>query len=204
MTRSILIEKRPEKLFRYSKRKWLEKSLYEGEFRLVSATYIKSLQGDAPRQDDEMCFELSLPQEDVDITCLTTGRPIIPSSNVIITDELETDYFMLCLSIKKDSYLFDEFKESDSCLIIHDPNEFSERIFQTSELYLKNWVPHDARVIYGQSSQHGPSYSKPFKYLFQHEWRFCWLPLMGRQSNLECLTIKIGNIEDIAELVDRF
>jgi hypothetical protein len=204
MTKTNKPELQPEKLYRYSKRKWLEDSLCNGIFRLNSASYIKTLEGDVARHDDEMRLELTIPKDTVKITHLKTGNPIIPISDVKIVDEITTDYYMLCLSSKKASYLFEDFKGSNACLIIHNPIEFSKRIFKSAKKALPYWVGVDAQVTYGGSSQFGPTFSKPLKQFFQFEWRFSWVPLIQKENNLDCMFIEIGNIEDIAQIVDKF
>jgi hypothetical protein len=203
MTKTIKIEPRPEKLYRSSKRKWLERSLYTGVFRINSASYIKTLEGDVARHDDEMRLELSIPKNTAKITCLESGKTIIPTSDVKIVNEITSDYYILCLSSKKESYLFEDFKGSDACLIIHNPNEFGERIFKSAKKALPNWAGIDANVTYGRSSQFGPTFSKPLKHIFQFEWRFSWIPF-EKENNLECIFIEVGNMKDIAEIVDRF
>ncbi len=90
----------PKKLCRYSKREWLEQSLYEGKFRLNSATYIKSMENDSERQNDEMKFTQNIPKEKATAYNLTYRTEIPLASDITKTEEIATDYYMLCLSCK--------------------------------------------------------------------------------------------------------
>jgi len=204
MDRAIEIEERPKQLFRYSETKWLEKSLLLGEFRINSASYIKSFENDNARQDDEMCFKHSVSKDQAIVANITKGQKISPKSDVVFINELTTDYYMLCLSSKKASYLFDTFKDSNSCLIIHDTHEFCNRIYCETDRVLHNWSGVDAKVVYGgMRSALGPAFMKPIDYIFQHEWRFAWIP-PRKMNDLDYFTLKIGSIEDISEIVDKF
>jgi len=45
---------RPNKLYRYSEKKWLERSLTLGEFRLRPASDYNTVENDTARQDNEL------------------------------------------------------------------------------------------------------------------------------------------------------
>ena len=128
---------RPEKLYRYSSKKWLEKSYYEGVFRLVSASYIEDLDNDKARQDNERKVTLNLDKNRTSITCAKTGKAIFPTSDITYEDEFLSDYYMLCLTTGNDSYFYNEFEGSDSCLTIHNTEEFSRRIYNVTDRVLK-------------------------------------------------------------------
>jgi hypothetical protein len=167
------------------------KSLLAGEFRLVPASEYGEIKNDMARQDNELVREQAHSGKNVTVTHVATGKCISVFGDITYRDEIGTDYYTLCLSSTWDPLLFNEFKGSDSCLVIHKPEEFCERVHFYAEKQLKEWAGIDAAVSYFVGSQLGPAFSKSWKYLPQKEWRF---PVSF---------IHIGNIEKIAEIVMR-
>ncbi len=165
------------------------------------------MENDSDRQDDEMKVTQKIPREKATACNLTSRTEIHLTSDITTTEEIATDYYMLCLSTKKEPYLFDIFKDSDACLIIHDVNKFRERILIKTKQSLPGWDCIDKNVQYGGFCKFdlGPLFLKPpIPYAFQFEWRFVWLHLDAMLGRLCPMDFEIGNIEDIAELVDRF
>ena len=193
---------RPQKLFRYSEYKWLRHSLEQGDFRLTPATTYRDLQGDIARQDDELVRTSTSEGSDVTITMLRDAQNIRPIGPVTYRSEISTNYFTLCFSSVWDIELFEDFQGSDSCLVIRDVHEFSERILNAVEALLPNWAGLDGPVEYGARSALGVAFSKAEKYYPQHEWRFAWLPEKSKRG-MTPLSIRIGSIEDIASVVYR-
>lgn len=74
---------RPPKLYRYSERKWLERSLELGEFRLRPATDYKQQETDAARHDDELVRTSTSPASAVTITIEGTGQTNKPTGDVV-------------------------------------------------------------------------------------------------------------------------
>jgi len=196
------IEYIPVKLYRYSELIWLERSLRLGEFRLRPATDYRNFEGDIARQDDELVRVNTSPASAVIITNLTTGETHKPDSDVTYRSEIRTNYLAMCFSYRWDEKLFDEFHGTDACLVIHSYEEFSERIHVAAEAVLPNWVGHDAPVVYGGRSEYGTVFSKPARFITQHEWRFAWGPPMPVKY-IDPIKICIGNIQNIAEIVKR-
>ena len=191
---------RPKQLFRYSQQKWLEKSLYQGEFRLVPASDYNELIGDDARQDNELIRIQSSPGNTVEIIHQKTGKRLTPIGDVTYKSEILTNYYTLCFSSSWNIALFDEFHDSDACLIIHKPEEFCERVHFFANRFLPNWFSLDARVTYGGRSDFGAFYLKSSKYAVQDEWRFTWAPPEALQK-LTSFNIRIGSIEEFAEIV---
>jgi hypothetical protein len=193
---------RPSKLYRYSRCRWAVKSLLAGEFRLVPASDYRHLEGDKARQDDELVRKQTSRSEGVVITNLGTGQPIRAIGDVSYRQEVGTNYYTICMSSTWDPLLFDEFKGSTSCLIIHNTDEFCELVHHHVDKVLKGWIGWDAAVSYLSKSPHGAAFSKPWNYAAQKEWRFAWLP-PKRSHKLEPLFIQLGNIDRFAEIVKR-
>lgn len=193
---------RPPKLYRYSEKKWLERSLELGEFRLRPATDYKQQETAPARHDDELVRISKSPASSVSITVERTGQTIKPIGDVVYRSEVGTNYLTICFSKRWDEYLFDNFLDTDACLIIHQVEDFCERFHSAAEMALPQWAGIDAAVVYGGRSNLGAIFSKPLQFFWQHEWRFAWHPYTPVKE-LSPLLITIGSIADIAEIVER-
>lgn len=193
---------RPPKLYRYSERKWLERSLELGEFRLRPATDYKQQETDAARHDDELVRINTSPASAMTITIERTGQTIKPIGDVVYRSEVGTNYLTICFSKRWDEHLFDDFPGADACLVIHNVDDFCERFHSAAELALPQWAGIDAAVVYGGKSNLGAVFSKPLQFIVQHEWRFAWHPHTPVKE-LAPVLLTIGSIADIAEIVER-
>lgn len=193
---------RPPKLYRYSEKNWLERSLTLGEFRLRPATDYKQQEIDVARHDDELVRISTSPASAVTVTIERTGQTIKPIGDVVYRSEVGTNYLTICFSKCWDEHLFDEFSGTDACLVIHDVDDFCERFHSAAELALPQWTGMDAAVVYGGKSNLGAVFSKPLQFISQHEWRFAWQP-DNPAKELAPVLLKIGGIADIAEIIER-
>lgn len=166
----------PSKLYRYSERRWLERSLERGEFRLRPASEYKQQEIDFARHDDELVRISTSPASSVKITILDTVQEIKPIGDIVYRSEVGTNYFTVCFSKIWDERLFEYFPDTDSCLVIHDAEQFRERFHSAAEIMLLLWAGIDVAVVYGGQSQLSAISSKPQKFIDQHEWRFAWHP----------------------------
>lgn len=189
---------RPEKLYRYSELRWLDRSLRLGEFRLMPASFYTALEGDAARQDYELCRSRAVTPELVYIT-REDGQFIRPVGDVIFTNSLLRDYLMICFSSHRYSEDAGGFSGVDACLVIHDPEELLGRLHAEIETVVPGGISMDASVRYGVPHELGVAYSKPAAYADQCEYRLTVLPTDDRL--LSPLLISIGSIEAIAEIV---
>ena len=194
--------RRPPILYRYSEKKWLDRALRLGEFRLRPASDYLEQETDLGRQDNELIRVQKLPASDVTMTMVKNGEEIQPIGEVTFTSEILTDYLTLCFSQARSEWHFDEFPGSDACLIVHDVESFCERIHKAATKSMPEWSGIDGPVRYGGKSALGVAYSKPLRFFPQQEWRFSWLPPSTR-NKLDAEIIEIGSIEDIAEVIDR-
>lgn len=190
---------RPKKLYRYSDRQWLEKSLQHGEFRIRPASDYKFVETDQARHDDEIVRTYSTPGKDVIIT-LQSGQLIEPLGDIQYRNDVGTNYLTLCFSSRWDHFLFEDFPNTDSCLVIHEVEEFCERMHLAAATELPEWAGLDGAVLYGGSSPLGAIFSKPLQFIAQHEWRFAWRPPVEHIELLP-ISISVGSIERIAEIV---
>lgn len=158
---TLIDSKRPSKLYYFSERSSLERSLSLGEFRL------------------------SPPAPDLTMQHATPGH-----------------YLVLGLMRSWDGSLFDAQPRVDSYLVVHDAEEFGERLHKAVQRMLPNWAGIDAAISYGAPSPLGKVFSKAKNHAGEDEWRFAWRPMQAGAS-VHPVVIKIGSIEDIAELHSR-
>jgi hypothetical protein len=190
---------RPSKLYRYSERKWLERSLRLGEFRLRPASDYKDMESAAARTDDERHRKIVLVNPS--ITHVRTGRPIVPLGDVVMSSEIATDYLTLCFAKINSDHFYQDFPGSDACLVIHNPNMFFDRVYKAIDSAIPvGWGAIDGPVTYGSRSNLGTPFMKPEKFVFQFEWRFACLPVPA-MSKCTAALLTIGSIADIAEVV---
>ncbi|QRX82220.1 hypothetical protein [Glaciimonas sp. PAMC28666] len=193
---------RPLKLYRYSEKKWLERSLNLGEFRLRPASDYKNQEVDPARHDDELCRSYASPTSAVTIALVTTGQQIKPIGDVIYRSHVGTNYLTICFSDSWDELLFDDFRGTDSCLVIHNVEEFCERFHVAMASALPQGARIDGPIIYGERSSLGAIFSKPKCFISQREWRFAWRP-SNSTPHIDPVIISMGSISDIAELVEK-
>lgn len=159
---TLIDGKRPSKLYYYSGRDTLERSLALGEFRLTPPVPDVSVQAGA-------------------------------NSN---------DYLVLSLTQTWDGTLFDALPQLDSYLLVHNAEEFGERVHRAAQKLLPNWAGIDAAISYGSPSPLGKIFSKAKNYAKEKEWRFAWRPMQAKAS-IHPVVIHIGSIADIADLHSR-
>jgi hypothetical protein len=100
-----------------------------------------------------------------------------------------------------DRKLFDLFS-SDACLIIHNTEEFGERVHRAVQRTLPNWAGIDGAIEYGARAALGAAFTKTPAEAQEQEWQFAWRAMQANLS-LNPVMIKIGSIEQFAELRDR-
>jgi hypothetical protein len=191
----------PQKLYKFSSRAWLEKSLRNGEFRLSNALSYRSPNFRTAIQDDELSFSI-YPHKDLEsyrnISLFTRS---VPGG---INAYHPTDYYLLCFTVRYSLRMYSDFG-ADSCLIIHDPDEFWKRILNNFNEQFHRWLCVTSTVDYLDPDDPGNRqfivpFVKHFKYIYQLEQRFVMQPETPVQR-LEPVQLKIGSIEDIAELI---
>ena len=108
-------------------------------------------------------------------------------------------FLTLSFSQAWDKNLFTVLGPADSCLIIHNTEEFGERLHRAVQRTLPNWAGIDGPVEYGARSRLGLAFSKGPDQAEEKEWKFAWRS-MSPQPILNPVTVRIGSIEQFAEL----
>jgi hypothetical protein len=168
---------RPSTLYQYADRPSLTLALTLGEFRLQPA---------APDAD----------------SVAPASNQILPFRRKQTSAGLPGSYLTLRLTQVWDEKLFETESGPDCCLIIHDAEQFGERIHRAAQQALPNWAGIDAAVSYGIPSPLGAAFSKGRPLAKEKEWLFAWRPIEPMLS-VHPVVIRIGSIEAIAELRSR-
>jgi hypothetical protein len=111
-------------------------------------------------------------------------------------------FLTLSFSTVWDKHLFDVLAPADTCLVIHNTEEFGERLHRAVQRLLPNWAGIDGPVEYGTRSRLGAAFTKSAAHSREKEWQFAWRS-MTPGASLHPVVVNIGNIEQFAELRDR-
>jgi hypothetical protein len=108
-------------------------------------------------------------------------------------------FLTLSLATAWDKSLFGVLGPADSCLVIHNTEEFGERLHRAVQRTLPNWAGIDGPVEYGVRSQLGLAFSKTAADAQEREWKFAWRS-MAANTSLNPVTVRIGSLDQFAEL----
>ncbi len=111
-------------------------------------------------------------------------------------------FLTLSFSTVWDKRLFDVLTPADACLVIHNTEEFGERLHRAVQRTLPNWAGIDGPVEYGSRSRLGAAFTKSQAHAQEKEWQFAWRS-MSPNASLNPVTVNIGSIEQFAEVRDR-
>ncbi|HEU4852361.1 MAG TPA: hypothetical protein VFT37_09425 [Telluria sp.] len=129
------------------------------------------------------------PRDELELALSEGQFRIVPAGNCLT----------LSFSTAWDPKLFDLHSPADACLIIHNTEEFGERLHRAVQRTLPNWAGIDGEVEYGARSPLGAAFTKSSEERAEREWLFAWRPMHG-QMILNPVTVRIGSIEQFAEL----
>lgn len=163
--------RRPAKLYFYADRTSAERALQFGEFRLRPTN---------------------------------PGEPLPPDASQILPFGMRPalappGFLTLSLSSALSDKLFQRDAQAPCCIVIHNPEEFGERMHRAVQKVLPLWTGIDAAVAYGAPSPLGAAFTKGRHLAAQKEWLFAWRPVQP-QSSFNPIVIQIGNLEEFAEL----
>ncbi|MGE3872934.1 MAG: hypothetical protein AB7F74_08265 [Parvibaculaceae bacterium] len=189
-------------LFRYGEHKWLQGLIDFGRLRMRSAGDYALMEKDPARQDDEQTKHSYSPGRHVTIT-FPDGKKLHPIGDVKQSVS-GTDYFLYCVSMDWDTMLFEQFSDSDCCVIIKRPEEFARRLERAAASKLPGWYFYNGPIEYFDPYEQvtrqriDNAMSKDFRFAYQREHRFL-LAGLGKAAT-GYIDLEIGPLHDIAEL----
>lgn len=115
-----------------------------------------------------------------------------------------TDYWVTCFSRFLSPRLAVDFV-ADSVLIVNDYQEFQNRLKKAFRKIPPYRAMHQGKVVYfdpylPNCNVKSVPLIKPFKYYYQHEYRFFWFPKKSLPS-VDDVDIEMGFMGDICEIV---
>ena len=194
-------------LAKYGKRSWLTRTLATGEWRISPASYYSDATHGKAMRDSELEFHFcaanlertSKPVEEVEGEYYHTLKDIFA-----IDIKAATDYYLVCLARGLIYRMFDDF-DADACLIIHNEDEFVQRMLRAFAAINPRWFGTFKTVDYIDPCMPRMPidvyFAKHFRYSYQKEVRFVWTPLSIPLAKLSHFTINLGPIDDICELL---
>lgn len=196
-------------LFKYGESRYLEQTLKNGIIRISPATSFNSVSLNSAIHDDELEFVINPNTSKIKFeafdnkTGKSKGKMNIKHAQ--ITHKSATDYYVYCMSSIFVPRLFLDFG-ADACLIIKNPEKFTNKLLKTFEKQYSNWFGILKKVTYLDpirlSSHKVDIFSiKHFRYAYQKEIRLIWLP-SSKPKKLYPKFIKLGNLSDICEIIN--
>lgn len=205
----IDIPKAGEALIKFGKQSHMKEFFELGRVRIAGADSYSDPSLNYAIGDNELQFDRVIPGSEVTITFLDkeTGIPrsANPISDVISTTILETNFYVYCMTHTLDYRLFDDF-EADTCVIVREPMKFTTRLKKAFRKALPSWIEWSQEVQYIDPYLHTKTeidlfFSKHFRFWYQQEYRFAWIPETGERDSLKPIFVELGPLDEIAEFV---
>lgn len=192
-------------LFRFGKKRWLEKTLSNGEVKINPASVYCDPSLNAAIQDDELAFTVfpTIPGDTSSLGGIKAAATV-SSANGGYRLQHQSNYYVLCLSMRYSLRMYKDF-EADSCLILYDAKEFERRVFVALQHMLPDYFVGCLPVTYVDPDDPGSEplvipQVKHMKYAYQAEVRFVSHPKTPKMK-LNPISLSVGPLNDIAELI---
>jgi hypothetical protein len=200
---------RGDYFFKYGKSKYLKQALNEKRIRISPASSYDDPSLNPAIRDKELEFSIYPLPSEVKMKAYDGKtreyKGDIHAENLVYTRRSKTNYYVYCLSLSFAPRLFLDF-DADACLVIRKPSEFEDLILSAFESKMKDWSGVGRKVVYidplnSLMKDIEVFSSKHFRYAYQKEYRFIWLP-PNPEQNLDHILIDVPNIEEYCYLVN--
>lgn len=193
---------------KYGKRKYMEPLYESGALRIQPASFFAEASHNQAIQDDELTVPLSFIATRDDLLTIVSDPddvpPNLPHTRVDVTVQLPSDYWLYCVSSAFAPRLLVDY-EAEACVIIRNRDRFTRMLQQASLQKLSGTTLRAGFIEYidpllPKSMVATVTFSKHFRYSYQHEFRFCWLPPenIGRAKHCD---VEIGSLKDFSDLI---
>ena len=133
-----------------------------------------------------------------------------------LSSSMDRGYMMYCMTNVLSPTLFSHFGPYDSCVLIHDIDEFVKRLDAGTGICFpaENFVHAHGNVTYidplgaikftthvQKKTAMAIPFLKHFRHSYQAEYRFVWVPKTPKKHPLTKVKVSIGSLEDIAEII---
>jgi hypothetical protein len=193
---------------KFGKREHME-SLYDtGTLRLQPANYFARTGHNGAVRDDELAFSGSAALSRDDVVKLVKNPEDVPrdaqEQRIDMTFKYRTDFWLYCMTNSVEPRLFVDFV-ADSCVIIRDREKFRAMLLEATASHLKGSLVREGSVAYQDPLFQPPAklfmpLVKHFRYAYQDEYRFVWLPPSPVQE-VANIDLQIGALKAFSELI---
>ena len=197
-----------EVFIKFGKQIYMERLYRSGALRIQPASYFARADHNGAVRDDELTlsFALALSQEDVrHIVKNPQDVPAeIPAQRIDVRFTSPTDYWLYCVTNSVEPRLFVDFS-ADACVVIHDRARFTQTLREATRQHFGGVPMTDGPAVYidpllpAKTDVFVP-FVKHFRYTYQDEHRFCWVPSAPLQQ-ATYLDVEIGSLQEIAEMI---
>jgi len=200
--------KKGEVLIKFGKRQHMENLLKYGKLRIQPATYFGDSSHIGAVRDDEISIDLSSALSRNDVLALVINPQDVPAKIPAYRLDAQivspTDYWLYCLTNSVEARLFVDF-QADSCVVINDRTKFGEMLRVAAERHLVDTTYCEGHATYidpilAQTAKLFVPLVKHFRYSYQDEYRFGWMPRAATKK-LEHVDIELGCLAEIADLI---
>lgn len=201
---------------KYGDKQWLRLTREEGKIRLSPASYYQGNEHNVARQDDELALRTYVSPYDYDLGFIPDAMLAqLPSRGWGTIDEHKpSDHLIYCVTVRFDFRYFFDFgvwpEPAEASLVIHDQDAFEQRLLAAAAERLQGWwIKFDGvRYVdpYTVVSMIGCAgddmfFFKPYRYMYQGEHRLIAVPPADYGLALTHLTLDLGPLTNISELV---
>jgi hypothetical protein len=192
---------------KFGKRKYMEMLCGRGTLRIQPATYFAATGHNEAVKDDELTIEASLDLSREEVIALVSNPQevaALPRQRVDVKLQLESDYWLYCLSSSLVPRLFIDYV-ADACVVIRDRSRFTSMLQKASLQKLSGTTMSYSVVEYidpllPRSLTVPVAFSKHLRYAYQNEHRFCWFPPHPINRAMHC-DVEIGSLREFSDLI---
>jgi len=200
--------KQGDVFIKFGKREYMERLHLEGSLRIQPASYFSKTEHNGAVRDDELALNLCVFLSRNDILKLARNPQNVPTD--VPDHRLEVgfralgDYWLYCVTNSVEPRLFVAFN-ADSCVIIRARDRFTRLLREATCSRIPGAAMRDGSAAYVDpllptTSNIDVPFAKHFRYAYQDEYRFCWLPSPpGKQ--LTHIDVQIGSLRDFSDLI---
>jgi len=185
------------------------RALYErGALRIQAASFYRRPDHNGAVRDDELALDVSLALHRDDIVKVVVNPEDVPSGDLLqrfdVRYESATDYWLYCVTASVQPRTFVDF-EAEACVVIKDPRRFLEAMQVALAPHVAGAKFRHGRINYvdpllPQTAAVDIPMSKHFRYSYQDEYRFVWIPPEPR-SELTHIDVELGGLQEYSELI---
>jgi hypothetical protein len=195
-------------LVKFGKRTHMESLFTRGAMRVQPASFYSRQDLNGAMHDDELRLTLSVTLSREDIVRLVKNPEAVPpdgpEQRLDTEFQAQSDYWIYCVSTSVAPRLFADF-HADACVIIHSPTVFTDRLRRAESGDMRNARFASGPAVYIDPFRPKDSlvfvpFAKHFRYSYQKEHRFAWLP-RARSEKLTHVDLEVGPLHDVAELI---